>query len=208
MFESILNLDLSTFIQTIGYLGISLIVFVESGLFFGFFLPGDTLLFTAGLLASQGYFNISILILIIGIAAVLGDQVGYWFGYKVGPKIFVRDDSLFFKKKHVHTAEVFYAKYGKKAILLARFLPIVRTFIPILAGVGKMSYKDFVLYNIIGGALWGGSITLLGYFLGQRIPGIEKYLLPILLLIIFVSVLPTIYTIVKEKINRPYALGN
>lgn len=200
--DFILNIDLSVLIQTIGYLGIFFIIFAESGLFFGFFLPGDTLLFTAGLLASQGYFNITLLVLLVTFAAVLGDQIGYLFGYRLGPKIFTRNDSFFFKKKYIADAENFYKKHGKKAIVLARFIPVVRTFIPILAGVGKMHYGTFVLYNIIGGLIWATGITLLGYFLGQQIPGIDNYLIPILLLIVFVSMLPTIFSFIYNKIKE------
>ncbi len=197
--DSIIHFDLSLLIKTIGYLGIFFFIFAESGLFFGFFLPGDSLLFTAGLLASQGYFNISILILLTTLGAILGDQVGYLFGKKIGPKIFNRDDSFFFRKKHITEAEIFYQNYGKKTIILARFIPIVRTFVPILAGVGKMHYKKFFTYNIIGGILWGLGIPLLGYFLGENIPNIDKYLLPIILLIIFLSILPTILSFFKKK---------
>ena len=196
------NLDLLVFIETIGYLGIFLIIFAESGLFFGFFLPGDSLLFTAGLLASQGYFSVLLLVLLAVLGAIGGDQIGYLFGKKVGPRIFVRDDSLFFKKKYVADAEIFYQKYGKKTIILARFVPIVRTFVPIIAGVGKMHYKTFVSYNIIGGVLWGAGITLLGYFLGQKIPNIDTYLLPIILLIIIISILPGVFSIICGKIKK------
>jgi len=198
----ILNLNLPMLIEAIGYLGIFLIIFAESGLFFGFFLPGDTLLFTAGILASQGYLDIVIVLLITVFGAVLGDQIGYLFGKKFGPKIFKHDESFFFKKRYVVQAEDFYKKYGKKTVLLSRFMPVIRTFIPILAGVAKMRYKTFIIYNVIGGILWGMSITLLGYFLGQRIPNIEAYLIPILLLIIFISVLPTLFSFIRAKIKK------
>ena len=183
-------------------MGIFLIIFAESGLFFGFFLPGDTLLFTAGLLASQGYFDIVSLVLLVTLGAIGGDQIGYLFGKKIGPKIFTRDDSFFFKKKYIADAENFYAKHGKKAIVLARFIPVVRTFIPILAGVGKMHYATFVSYNIIGALIWATGITLLGYFLGQQIPNIDNYLIPILLLIVLVSFLPTIFSFIYDKIKK------
>lgn len=199
--DSILNIDLSILIQTIGYLGIFFIIFAESGLFFGFFLPGDTLLFTAGLLASQGYFNIFSLVLLVTLGAIGGDQIGYLFGRKFGPKIFTRNDSFFFKKRYIADAENFYTKHGKKAIVLARFVPIVRTFIPILAGVGKMHYATFVSYNIIGALIWATGITLLGYFLGQQIPSIDDYLIPILLLIVFASMLPTFFSFIYNKIK-------
>ena len=197
--DSILKLDLPLLIKTIGYFGIFLITFAESGLFFGFFLPGDSLLFSAGLLASQGYFSIIALIPLLILGAVIGDQVGYLFGKKIGPKIFNRDDSFYFKKKYVTEAENFYQKYGKKTIVLARFVPIVRTFVPILAGIGKMDYKTFVSYNVIGGFLWGAGITLLGYFLGQHIPNIDTYLLPIILAIIIISVLPTAFSFFRKE---------
>ena len=200
--DYILNIDLPILIKTVGYLGIFLIIFAESGLFFGFFLPGDTLLFTAGLLASQGYFDITLLILFITFAAILGDQIGYLFGIKVGPKIFNHDDSFFFKKRYVADAEKFYKEHGKKAIILARFIPVVRTFIPILAGVGKMHYRTFVTYNIMGGLLWGVGITLAGYFLGQRIPNVDTYLIPILLLIVFASMLPAISSFIYNKVKK------
>lgn len=200
--NSILNLDLPLLIKTIGYLGVFLIIFAESGLFFGFFLPGDSLLFTAGLLASQGYFNIVILVLLTTFAAIAGDQIGYLFGKKIGPRIFNREDSFLFKKKYITDAENFYQKHGKKAIVLARFIPVVRTFIPILAGVGKMHYTTFISYNIIGALIWAAGITLLGYFLGQQIPDIDAYLIPILLLIVFVSMLPTLFSFIYSKIKR------
>lgn len=200
--DYILNIDLPVLIKTIGYLGIFLIILAESGLFFGFFLPGDTLLFTAGLLASQGYFNIALLVLLIVLGAVLGDQIGYLFGRKVGPKIFSRDESFFFKKKYINDAENFYKKYGKKTILFARFVPVIRTFVPILAGVGRMDYGTFVTYNIAGGIFWGAGITLLGYFLGENIPNIDAYLLPILLLVVFLSILPTLFSFIYEKMVK------
>ena len=200
--DSIFNIDLPILIKTIGYLGVFFIIFAESGLFFGFFLPGDTLLFTAGLLASQGYFNIALLVLLIVLAAILGDQIGYFFGKKVGPKIFTRDESFYFKKRYITDAENFYKKHGKKTIILARFIPVIRTFVPILAGVGKMHYRTFVIYNIMGGLLWGAGITLSGYFLGQKIPGIDRYLIPILLLIIFVPMLPTLFSFIYNKIKN------
>lgn len=175
------------------------IVFAESGFLLGFFLPGDSLLFTAGLLATQGYFSIWFLIPLIIVAAISGDSFGYWCGKKFGPKIFSREDSFFFHKKHAERAKTFYEKYGQKAILLARFVPIVRTFVPILAGVGQMNYRNFVGYNILGGFLWGGGVTLLGFFLGSAFPETEKYLLYIILGIIFVSFIPIAREFYLEK---------
>lgn len=193
------HLDLVALIQMVGYLGLFAIVFAESGLFFGFFFPGDSLLFTAGLLASQGLFNIWILVPLIVTGAILGDSVGYWFGVKVGPKIFTREDSFFFHKRHVERTHNFYLKYGAKAVVLARFIPIVRTFAPILAGVGTMPYGTFLKWNIIGGVLWGTGVTLLGHFLGATIPGIEAYLFPIIIGIIIVSFLPLISELIKNR---------
>jgi membrane-associated protein len=192
-------LDPKTLIQTVGILGVFAIVFAESGLFFGFFLPGDSLLFTAGLLASQDYFSITWLIIGCIIFAILGDNVGYAFGRRVGEKIFTREDSFFFHKKHVERAQIFYEKYGKKAIVLARFVPVVRTFAPILAGVGKMHYRTFLTYNIIGGIVWSAGLTLLGFVLGNVIPDIDRYILPIVLVIIFVSFVPIIVSYIREK---------
>src|SRR3989338_7045932 len=177
--------DIIALIKTVGYLGVAAIVFAESGLFIGFVLPGDSLLFTAGFLASQGFLNPLILIAVVFPAAVLGDNFGYAFGRRVGPKIFTREDSLLFHKENLERARMFYEYYGAKTIVLARFLPIIRTFAPILAGVGKMRYATFFAYNLIGGALWGIGITLLGYFLGAMVPGIDRYLSPIILFIIF-----------------------
>ena len=179
-------------VKTAGLAGVIAIVFAESGLFFGFFFPGDSLLFTAGLLASQGLLPIGWLLIGTLVAAILGDTVGYWFGKKVGPAIFSREDSFFFHKKHIERSQKFYELHGKKTIILARFVPIVRTFAPILAGVGKMDYRTFISYNIIGGAAWSLGLTSLGYFLGGLIPSIDRYLLPIVLGIIAISLIPVV----------------
>jgi len=186
-------------ITTLGFAGILAIVFAESGLFFGFFLPGDSLLFTAGLFASQGYFHIVWLLLGISIAAILGDSVGYAFGKKVGPAIFSREDSFFFHKKHIEKARLFYEKYGVKTIILARFIPIIRTFAPIVAGVAGMKYRTFITYNIFGGILWTLLMTLSGYFLGSLFPETKKYLDLIIVGIILISFIPIIFEWVKAK---------
>ena len=193
------HLDLIEFIKTIGYLGLFGIIFAESGLAIGFFLPGDSLLFTAGLLASQNFLNIWILIIILAIAAILGDNIGYWFGAKVGPALFRREDSKFFRKSHIERTRRFYEKYGPRAIILARFVPIVRTFTPILAGVGNMNYRLFLRYNIIGGLLWSVGITLLGYLLGASIPEAEHYLPAITIIIIIFSILPFAFEFIRNK---------
>ena len=201
-----MHFDLLKILPAIGYLGIFAIVFAESGLLIGFFLPGDSLLFTAGFLASQGIFDIRILSLICFIGAVLGDSVGYTFGHKVGRRLFHKKDSLLFHKDNLLKAENFYEKHGKKTIVIARFMPMIRTFAPIVAGVGNMEYKTFISYNIIGGFLWGVGLTLAGYFLGSVIPNVDKYLLPIIALIIILSVAPTAIHILKDPNHRKQIL--
>jgi membrane-associated protein len=178
------------FLHIIGYPGIFLIIFAESGLFFGFFLPGASLLFTAGVLASKGVFNPWILIPLVTVAAILGDNVGYWFGAKIGIKLFERPNSRFFKQEHLRAAHEFYEKHGKEAVILARFIPIVRTFAPIIAGVASMNYRQFVLYNIAGAILWATGVTSLGYFLGAKFPFVQNYITPIILVIILVTTVP------------------
>lgn len=188
-------------IETFGTIGLFVIIFAESGLLIGFFLPGDSLLFTAGLLASQGKFGLSLPVLLIGcfIAAVAGDQVGYMFGQKAGPALFRRENSRIFKQQYVHRANEFFERHGKKTIVIARFVPIVRTFAPILAGVGNMRYRSFVMFNIIGALLWAVGVTTAGYVLGDTIPDIDKYLLPIIGVIILLSVLPPAIEILRHR---------
>lgn len=195
-------LDPILIIQTIGLIGIFLIVFIETGLFFGFFLPGDTLLFTAGIFASQGFINIYILIIGCIVMAILGDSVGYWMGKKYGRKLFDRDESFFFKRKHLHDAENFYEKYGRFTIIIARFIPIIRTFAPIVAGIGKMNYKVFISYNIFGSIFWVTIMSLAGYFLGGLIPDIDRYLIPIIFVIIVISFIPVIIKYIQEKLKN------
>ena len=185
-------LDPKFIVQTLGTLGVIVIIFAESGLFFGFFLPGDSLLFTAGLLASQGYIDFWPLLILCTVAAIAGDSVGYAFGRHVGPKLFSREDSRFFKKTYVERTKTFYERHGRKTIILARFVPIVRTFAPILAGVGQMHYPTFLYYNVIGGLGWTVGLLFLGYGLGKTVPNIDHYLLPIILLIIIISMMPGI----------------
>ncbi len=194
--------NLPLLIETVGYIGLGSIVFAESGLFFGFFLPGDSLLFTAGILASQGHLDIALVIVISVIAAIVGDSVGYAFGSYVGPKLFKKSDSLFFHREHVIKAQTFYEKHGRKTLILARFIPIVRTFAPILAGVAKMNYRVFLTYNIIGGLIWAVGLPLAGYFLGSAIPNIDQYLLPVILGIILASFVPIIMEYLKARRHR------
>lgn len=207
------HFDLKEIIEAVGYVGLFLIVFAESGLFFGFFLPGDSLLFTAGFLASQGLFDLVTLMVLLSVAAITGDSVGYWTGEKFGRKLFQREDSIWFHKKHLVTAHEFYEKHGGKAIILARFLPAVRTFVPIVAGMAQMSYRKFLLFNVFGGLFWVLSLTAGGYYLTDLIrrlfgvaeKDIDKILLPVVFVIIVISVLPTAIHLYKENrttINR------
>jgi len=200
--------DLVALIKSAGYLGLFLIIFAESGLFFGFFLPGDSLIFTAGFLASQGYFNVWVLCLLLFLAAVVGDSVGYAFGYRIGPAIFSKENSFFFRRSHLDSAHAFFERHGGKSIILARFIPAVRTFTPILAGVGKMNYSHFLFYNLIGGLIWAVGITLMGYYMGKSIPNVDRYIVPIIFVIIFVSLLPFFIRIIKHKETRATVIQN
>lgn len=173
--------------------------FAESGLFFGFFLPGDSLLFTAGFLASQHIFNIWILLPLISLGAIGGDSVGYWSGRKFGGWLVKQKESFFFQKKHLETARLFYDRHGGKTLILARFMPAIRTFAPIVAGMAEMHYGSFITYNVIGGLLWSFGLTLLGFFLGSVIPDADKYLLPVIGVIIVLSVLPAVIHYLKDR---------
>jgi membrane-associated protein len=195
--------DLQKITESLGYfsyLAIWGIIFAESGLLIGFFLPGDSLLVTAGFLASQGKLNIAILIIGCFICAVLGDNVGYLTGNKFGRRLFKKENY----QKHLDKTQAFYQKHGKKTIVLARFVPIVRTFAPIIAGVGAMNYRTFMFYNLIGGFFWTFGVTLLGFYLGKSLPAeqVDKYLLPIILLIIVVSLIPSIIHVIQDIRSR------
>ncbi len=188
-------------LRSFGTIGLFAIIFAESGLLIGFFLPGDSLLFTAGLFAANGDLNLAVILVGCFLAAVIGDQVGYIFGKKVGPSIFNRPNSKLFKQEYVERADEFFEKHGAKTIVLARFVPVVRTFAPILAGVGKMQYRTFLAYNLLGGLLWAVGVTLLGFFLGKQIgpENIDKYLLPIIAIIIVVSITPAVFEVVRHR---------
>ena len=192
-------MDPESLIETFGTLGIFAIIFAESGLLVGFFLPGDSLLFTAGLLASRGFSNIALLMIGCSIAAVVGDQVGYVIGRRAGPALFKRPDSRFFHQKNVERARAYFEEHGSKTIILARFVPIVRTFAPVVAGVGQMNYRRFVTFNVIGGVLWGAGVSLAGYLLGNTIHDIDRWLLPIILVIGAVSFLPVLREVWKIR---------
>lgn len=195
--ETLLSyLDPRTLIATFGpfaYLGLFAVIFAESGLFFGFFLPGDSLLLTAGLIAYEGHLSLWILMPLLFVAAVLGDNVGYWFGRKAGPPLFNREESLLFKRKNLLAARAFYEKHGGKTIMLARFMPFIRTFAPIVAGAVEMRYRKFMIFNLLGGLLWAVGVTLAGYWLGSLFSPevLDKYFLLIVVVVIFLSVLPT-----------------
>lgn len=199
-FQNLHNLE--ALITWGGYTVLAIIVFAESGLLFGFFLPGDSLLVTAGLLASQGYLNIWELFILLFIMAVAGDTVGYHFGKYTGPKLFKREKSILFAKDHLLKAKAFYDKHGGKTIILARFMPIVRTFAPIVAGAGEMPYGRFLAFNVIGGLFWTGSMLFVGYFLGQTVPGVEDHLHIVIAIVVFLSISPGIYAFIKEKMAK------
>ncbi len=193
------HFDLESLIRAVGYVGLFVIIFAETGLLVGFFLPGDSLLFTAGFLASQNYLNIWILVPVCFVAAVTGDAVGYAFGHRVGRSLFRRPESRLFKPQYLVKAEAFFERHGGKAVVLARFMPIVRTFVPIIAGVGAMRYPRFALFNVIGAVLWAIGVPFAGYFLGQAIPSVDKYLLPIIVVIILVSLAPSVIHVWREN---------
>lgn len=196
------HFDFVSLIETVGYAGLFAIIFAESGVLLGFFLPGDSLLFTAGFLASQGILSLPVLLIGCFIAAVLGDNFGYYFGKRFGRNIFNREDSMFFHKDHITRAQKFYEKHGAKTIVLARFIPIVRTFAPVVAGIGKMDYKVFLTYNLIGGLIWAVGVQVAGYYLGKLIPDVDKYLLPIVVVIVLSSVAPHIWHFIRDPKHR------
>lgn len=206
------GLELTEVIRAIGVLGIAGIVFAESGLLIGFFLPGDTLLFTAGFLAHEGVLgvNVHIMVLILVIAAVLGDNVGYWFGHKVGRRLFKKPDSVFFHQENLAKAEKFYEKYGALTLIIARFTPIVRTFAPIVAGVSSMEYRKFMIYNLVGGVLWAAGITYLGYYGGAFLEAnginVEALVVPVILLAIFVSIASPVWHVLRDGKSRSLLL--
>jgi membrane-associated protein len=206
--SAIPGLDLVDIVSTAGWIAVIAVIFAESGLLIGFFLPGDSLLFTSGFLVYSGVFqiNIHLFVFLLFIAAVVGDNVGYTFGRRVGRKLFDRKNSRFFKQENVVAAEKFYEKHGGKTVIIARFVPFVRTFAPVVAGISKMDYKKFLIYNMIGGFLWAVGITYLGYMLGavftQLGLDIDHVLLPIIALILLVSLLPPIIHLLRDKKQR------
>lgn len=202
------GVELDELIKAIGVLGVAAIVFAESGLLIGFFLPGDTLLFTAGFLAHEQVLatNVHVLAFVLFLAAVAGDSVGYAFGRRVGRRIFRKPDSLLFHQDNLERAEKFYEKYGAATIVIARFVPIVRTFAPIVAGVGKMHYRKFLSFNIIGGALWAAGLTYLGYYGGRFLESrgieVDHLILPVIAFAMFVTIASPVYHIIREPKSR------
>ena len=198
--------DLPALVQWAGYVGLTAIIFTETGLLIGFFLPGDSLLVTAGLLCSQPDFGLNVYLLgsLLTVAAITGDTVGYKIGAVTGPRIFTREDSLLFRRAHLLKAQAFYEKHGGKTIIIARFVPIIRTFAPVVAGVGQMRYRSFLAYNVVGGALWIWSMLFTGYFLGRLVPGIDQHIEKVILVVIFLSILPGIIAWWRER-TRPGA---
>jgi membrane-associated protein len=191
--------DVEALVRVGGLMALIAIVFVETGLFVGFFLPGDSLLVTAGLFAARGDLGLWSIFLFVSLAAIVGDTVGYTIGARTGPKIFTREDSLLFHKKHLITTKEFYDRYGGITILIARFMPIVRTFAPLVAGVGGMEYRRFVFYNVAGGIGWVVSMTSLGYFLGKAVPGIDRHIHVVIAVVIFLSLLPAIIKFARDR---------
>ena len=193
------SLDPHHLIETFGTLGILAIIFAETGLLIGFFLPGDSLLFTAGLLSSQGKLNFPVILIGCFLAAVAGAETGYYIGRRVGPALFRRPDSRLFKQEYVTRAEHYFAEHGNRTIVLARFVPVVRTFSTVVAGVSRMDPREYLAYNVAGGLLWTAGVTTAGYFLGKTVPDIDKYLLPIIGLIVIVSTIPVVLEARKQR---------
>src|SRR5262245_27091823 len=197
--------DVRGLIQLGGLLMICTIVFVETGLFVGFFLPGDSLLVTAGIFAAAGDLNLVALLSGASVCAIAGDQVGYYIGRRAGAALYSRPDSRFFKRKHLERAHEFYERHGAKTIAIARFVPIVRTFAPAVAGAAEMNYRRFVSYNIFGGLFWVLSTVLLGFFLGKAVPDIERHIHIVIAVVIFISFLPGLYELYRSRSRSPEA---
>ncbi|HEK19804.1 MULTISPECIES: DedA family protein [unclassified Mucilaginibacter] len=195
--------DANSILSNGGFIVLIVVIYAETGLFFGFFLPGDYLLFLAGLLTAAGIIHVPVYLLVpsLILAAVLGNYTGYWFGYRTGPVLFSKNDSLFFKKRYIAVAEEFYAKHGGMALILGRFFPIVRTFAPIFAGIVKVDFKKFSLYNIVGAIAWVTTLTLAGYFLGRRFPQLKDNLQYIILGLIIITTIPLVFAYVKRRMH-------
>jgi membrane-associated protein len=191
--------DVRGLVQWGGYVALAIIVFTETGLMIGFFLPGDSLLVTAGLFAAKGDLNIVFLNVLLMFCAITGDATGYYIGKKLGPALFRREDSMLFKKKHLIATQEFYERHGGKTIIIARFVPIIRTFAPVVAGMANMGYRRFALFNIVGGVAWVFSMTMLGYLLVTMFPATEKHIEKVIIIVIFLSILPGIIEWLRAK---------
>jgi membrane-associated protein len=191
--------NLPELVQWAGLFGLTAIVFSETGLLVGVFLPGDSLLVTAGLLAARGYLNIYHLTPLLTIAAISGNSLGYLIGRSSGPRIFNRENSIFFNKKHAMRAHNFYEKHGRKTIVLAQFMPVIRTFAPVIAGVAGMPFRTFITFNILGAFLWVWSMLGIGYFLGSYIPGIDQHIEIVVVIVVFISILPGLISAYRAK---------
>jgi membrane-associated protein len=196
--------DVRAIIAWGGYVGLTAIIFAETGLLIGFFLPGDSLLVTAGLLAATtGVFNIWLLGVLLTVASILGNTAGYAIGRAAGPRLFSREDSLLFNKKHLIRAHEFYERHGGKTVIIARFMPIVRTFVPVVAGMAQMGYRGYTIYNIAGGVGWIWSMLFIGYFLGRYIPGVDQHIETVIILVVVASLLPGIIGWLKSRSSTP-----
>ncbi len=195
-------LNVTGLIESGGLLLIGAIIFAESGLLAGFFLPGDTLLFTAGFFAAQGKLPLPELLLVVIVAAIAGYYAGYHIGHKFGKRLFKKEEGLFFRREYLERSEIFYEKHGGKTVMLSRFVPIVRTFAPVVAGMGNMSLTRFNFFNFVGALVWGGGVTLLGYWFGSKIPNIDHYLLPIILAAMAISFGPTLWHLVRAYFKK------
>ena len=193
--------DVRGLVQWGGYLALAIIVFTETGLMIGFFLPGDSLLVTAGLFAAKGDLNIVVLNLLLMFCAITGDATGYYIGKKLGPALFRKEDSMFFKKKHLIATQEFYERHGGKTIIIARFVPIIRTFAPVVAGMANMGYRRFALFNIVGGVAWVFSMTMLGYLLVTMFPATEQHIEKVIIIVVFLSILPGIIEWLRAKMR-------
>lgn len=191
-----------------GYLVLFLIVFAETGLLIGFFLPGDSLLVTAGVLAAAGVLDITMLNLVLIPAAIIGDATGYTIGLRGGRRLMARENSRLFRREHLEKTQRFYQKHGGKTIVLARFIPLIRTFAPVVAGIGRMPYRQFALYNVFGGLFWISSTTLTGYFLGSRVPNISQHLHYVIGAVVLLSILPVIYELVRGWMRKRRAAAS
>ncbi len=200
--------DVRGLIESGGVLLVCIIIFIETGLFVGFFLPGDSLLVTAGVLAAGGFLDLASLLILVSLCAITGDQVGYWIGRRAGQALYQREESFFFRKKHLERAHDFYERYGGKTIVLARFVPIIRTFSAPVAGAARMNYRRFFFIDIFGGLLWVWSMVLIGYTVGSAIPNVDRHIHIVILIVVLLSILPGIIGVLKhrgQKVHTPAA---